>query len=118
MVRVTGEEILDTIRFIAKHPYMCAQTPEEASALVQALAAVALAENSDRTLQIALRDIGRVLVPRAVTDVQNTGNLGVHLCDECADPRLKHSLGIPQRFSKCWQSKVLAQSLKVVPEPR
>jgi len=87
MPRTTTAEILDLIRFVAKHPYMCAQTPEEASALVAGLAAVALAENSDRTLQIALRDVGRVLVPRAVTDVPNWENVGVHLCDECADPR-------------------------------
>ena len=86
-MRTTTAEILELIRLIAKHPAMFAETPESAGGQIEALAAVALAENSSRSLQIANCDVGRILVPEAVTDVPRSRSLGVALCDECAVPR-------------------------------
>ncbi len=57
-VKTTTAEILDLINSVAQRPQMYVASPEEASALVEGLAAVALAENSGRSLQIALRDVG------------------------------------------------------------
>ena len=81
------KEILSHIKRIASNPTLFAASPEEASATVQALAAVALAESSNVSFFDALWDVERALVPLAMPDVCGGRTVLLNLCDDFSNPR-------------------------------
>jgi hypothetical protein len=83
----TADELLHLIRMIARHPRMFSLSPDEASGMVEVLAAVALAQNSFHTFSEVFPEVGREIVPLAMPHIEREANVPVRLCDESVDPR-------------------------------
>lgn len=86
-MHVTTSEIIKLIRRMARHPATFAACPEEASASVEVLAAMAIAQTSGISFYQAFAEVPRELVPLAVNDIPRDSNGIVRLCDESIEPR-------------------------------
>jgi hypothetical protein len=81
------QEIFELLEGIGAGAAAYATTPEECSAIVEALAAVAVAVTYDEPLADAMYRTATKLIPPAVADVPRTRTHPTNLSDECVDPR-------------------------------